>query len=203
MEWFSLAIFGLLIVISPGADFILVFKNSSRYGRKAGLLTALGIGLGVCIHVTYSVIGISHLVSQNEWLLNIVRYTGAAYLIYLGVSSLLSAKFSLPGGQEPGSQSRTGGCLLQGLLCNTLNPKTMLFFLSVFSQLISTAPDTPSMAVVYGAYLALLHIIWFGLMTYLITSARILVWLQHFGHRINQACGFGLITFGIVLSTSA
>lgn len=59
MELLSIVIFGLLIVVSPGADFVLVFKNSAMYGRKAGMLTALGIGAGVCVHISYSIIGIS------------------------------------------------------------------------------------------------------------------------------------------------
>lgn len=95
MELLSFAVFGLLIVVSPGADFVLVFKNSAIYGRKAGVLTALGIGIGVCVHITYSVIGISHLVSQNAVLFSIVKYVGAAYLIYLGVTGLVSSKLDL------------------------------------------------------------------------------------------------------------
>ena len=95
MELISFAVFGLLIVVSPGADFVLVFKNSAIFGRKAGILTALGIGIGVCVHITYSVIGISHLVSQNAVLFSIVKYIGAAYLIYLGVTGLVSSKLKL------------------------------------------------------------------------------------------------------------
>lgn len=203
MEWFSLAIFGLLIVVSPGADFVLVFKNSSLSGRKAGLLTALGIGLGVCVHITYSMIGISHLVSHNPLVLSIVKYAGAAYLIYLGVSGLMSTRLRLPSEPAQRRPNHPGGYLLQGFLCNALNPKTMLFFLSVFGQLITTPPGNQSFVIAYGAYLALLHTAWFALVAYLITSARMVEWLQKFGHRINQTCGLGLITFGITLSTSA
>lgn len=201
MEWFSLAIFGLLIVVSPGADFVLVFKNSSLSGRKAGLLTALGIGLGVCVHITYSMIGISHLVSHNHLMLSIVKYAGAAYLIYLGVSGLMSTRLNLS--SEPAQLNQQGGNLLQGFLCNALNPKTMLFFLSVFSQLLAAPTSNQAFVAAYGIYLALLHTAWFALVAYLMTSERMAEWLGKFGHRINQTCGLGLITFGIVLSTSA
>ena len=72
MEIFSLAILGILIVISPGADFILVLKNSLNQGRIAGIWTALGVSLAICVHISYSMLGISYLISQNEWLFNLV-----------------------------------------------------------------------------------------------------------------------------------
>lgn len=74
MEIISLAILGILIVISPGADFVLVLKNSINQGRKSGIWTAIGISLAICVHIGYSMLGISYLISQNEWLFNIVRY---------------------------------------------------------------------------------------------------------------------------------
>lgn len=88
MELISLAILGLLIVISPGADFVLVLKNSLNHGRSAGIWTAIGISLAITIHITYSLLGISYLISQNEMLFNAIRYAGAAYLIYLGIKGI-------------------------------------------------------------------------------------------------------------------
>ncbi|WP_413485318.1 LysE family translocator [Shewanella baltica] len=203
MELLSFAVFGLLIVVSPGADFVLVFKNSAIYGRKAGVLTALGIGIGVCVHITYSVIGISHLVSQNAVLFSIVKYVGAAYLIYLGVTGLVSSKLDLDYEKTNVQPTQTRKYIFQGFLCNTLNPKTMIFFLSVFSQLISSDNESMSFAITYGFYIAFLHAAWFCIVAYLVTSKHASNMLKRFGHRINQACGFGLIAFGAILSTNA
>jgi len=203
MELLSFAVFGLLIVVSPGADFVLVFKNSAIYGRKAGILTALGIGIGVCVHITYSVIGISHFISQNAVLFSVVKYAGAAYLIYLGVTGLISSKLNLDYDNTKAHPSHARKWLFQGFLCNVLNPKTMIFFLSVFSQLISSNNEGMPFVISYGVYIALLHMAWFCIVAYLVTSVQASKILQKFGNRINQVCGFGLIVFGATLSIKA
>lgn len=92
MEFLSLAALGILIVISPGADFVLVLKNSLNQGRQAGIWTAAGVSAAICVHIGYSMLGISYLISQNEVLFNLVRYCGAAYLIYIGVKSIITQK---------------------------------------------------------------------------------------------------------------
>jgi RhtB (resistance to homoserine/threonine) family protein len=200
MEIISFAIFGLLIVISPGADFVLVFQNSLGRGRKAGLFTALGVGVGVCVHVTYSILGISHLISQNIFLFSIVKYAGSAYLIYLGMMELLRSKLKLVQKEVEHEKGSVVGCFTQGFFCNLLNPKTMLFFLSVFSQLISSENDNMSFVLMYGLYIALLHGAWFCLMAVVVTSERVSVLFERFSRRISQVCGAGLITFGALLS---
>ncbi len=136
MEIIGLAILGLLIVVSPGADFVLVLKNSMNLGRKAGIYTAVGISLAICVHIGYSMLGISYLISQNELLFSLVRYTGSAYLIFLGIKSILTASEKLDAIESAKVEVSPLQYLAQGFLCNVLNPKTMLFFLSIFSQVI-------------------------------------------------------------------
>ncbi|MFT2110752.1 LysE family translocator [Marinomonas sp. 2405UD68-3] len=203
MELISVLVFGVLIVISPGADFVLVFKNSVEYGRKAGLLTAFGIGIGVCVHVTYSIVGISHFISQNDVLFDLVKYAGSAYLIYLGVSGFFSSKLNVNDQTEEKNTTNKLNYFTEGLLCNVLNPKTMLFFLSVFSQLISSDNDSGTFVIVYGLYIAVLHGIWFSFVSLFVTSNYASDVFQRFGRRINQICGMGLILFGVVLALKA
>ncbi|RQW61109.1 LysE family translocator [Vibrio viridaestus] len=205
MELTSYLILGLLIVISPGADFVLVLKNSLSRGRTAGVLTGIGIGMGVCIHITYSILGISHLLSQNMVIFNIIKYAGSAYLIYLGITGIFGSKtaFDAKHSIAPKEAVPLRRYFAQGFLCNMLNPKTMLFFLSVFSQLVSVDGDnSTSFTLLYGVYMSALHIIWFCLVAFLVTSESALAILHNAGHRINQACGFGLIAFGSALSLS-
>ncbi|QMV14979.1 LysE family translocator [Vibrio spartinae] len=205
MEITSYIILGLLIVVSPGADFVLVVKNSLSSGRKAGLLTGLGIGIGVCVHISYSILGISHLLSQNIIVFSMIKYAGSAYLIYLGITGIFCSKLTLNRNaiSAPQATHKARKYFTQGFFCNMLNPKTMLFFLSVFSQLIS--PDTDnntSFALIYGLYISALHILWFCLVAYLMTSKKILSVFQSVGHRVNQVCGVGLVAFGATLSLS-
>ena len=203
MESLSYVLLGCLIVISPGADFVLVFKNSLSSGRRAGVLTGLGIGVGVCIHIIYSILGIGYLISQNLLLFSIIKYAGSAYLIYLGVMSILQANQPLLPQIQPMTPSCSNGrkYFFQGFLCNMLNPKTMLFFLSVFSQLVPSSPESSSLfALIYGVYISLLHILWFCLVALFVTSHKAQTLFDSVGRRINQACGVGLITFGVTLS---
>ncbi len=92
LELVSVITITLLAVISPGADFAMVSRNSMFLSRRAGLLTALGISLGVLVHVSYSMLGIGLLISQSILLFNLVKFAGAAYLIWLGIGMLRSRK---------------------------------------------------------------------------------------------------------------
>ncbi|MGF1698977.1 LysE family translocator [Photobacterium makurazakiensis] len=200
MELLSLAIFGILIVISPGADFVLVLKNSLNQGRKAGVWTAIGISLAICVHISYSLLGISYLISQNAALFASIKYAGAAYLIFIGIKGLISdsAEVELSAGEE--NNVSAPQFLMQGFLCNVLNPKTMLFFLSIFSQLISPDMDENSTALLYGGYMIIVHALWFSLVAILFTSKALQSPLFRMKKRLNQACGAGLITFGSLLA---
>ncbi|MEZ8273411.1 LysE family translocator [Vibrio splendidus] len=200
MEWLSLAVLGLLIAISPGADFVLVLKNSVNQGRKAGIWTAIGVSLAICVHISYSMLGICYLISQNEQLFDMIRYAGAAYLIYLGLKGILSADNKLAPMEGAKQITSVWRYLAQGFLCNVLNPKTMLFFLSIFSQVISPDAENQHVALGYGLYMIVLHGLWFGVVAMLFTSSTLQKHLLRAKKRLNQACGVGLVSFGLALA---
>ncbi len=134
-ELIAVALFTLLAVISPGADFAMVTRSSYAQGRKAGLAAAVGIALGVQVHVLYTVLGIAVIISQSPALFLIMKVLGAGYLIYLGYKSLTNTRrISLDG------VGRSAAGVLQalrtGFLTNALNPKTMLFVISAFTQVV-------------------------------------------------------------------
>ena len=203
MDVISLALLGVLIVIIPGADFVLVLKNSLNLGRKAGILTAIGISLAIGVHIGYSLLGISYLISQNEWLYRLVRYAGAAYLVYLGIKSVFGV--GSPPDAETSSRKaiKTWHYLLQGFLCNVLNPKTMLFFLSVFSQVISPDVGNSHLTLFYGGYMVLLHGLWFCAVAILFTSHVLQARLSTVKTALNKICGTGLVVFGTLLAIKA
>lgn len=198
MEIVSLVILGILIVVSPGTDFVLILKNSINNGRKAGCFTALGISLAIAIHIGYLLLGIGYLVSHNQWLFNLIRYAGAIYLIYLGGKGLLCAAntFTIKPDEEVTESNLH--FLAQGFLCNVLNPKTMLFFLSIFSQVMALDASGTT-ALLYGLYIMLLHLLWFSLVALLLTSKALQKRLMKAQKKLNQMCGLGLIGFGVAL----
>lgn len=85
---FTVALIHLLAVISPGPDFIMITRNSLIYSRRTGIYSAIGLGLGILVHVTYSLVGIGLLISKSILLFNTIKYLGAAYLIYIGYKSI-------------------------------------------------------------------------------------------------------------------
>ncbi|MBY0443948.1 MAG: LysE family transporter, partial [Burkholderiales bacterium] len=160
-EIFAVALITILAVISPGADFAMVTRNSYLYGRKAGLLAALGIALGVQIHVMYTMLGVGLIISQSPALFTVIKIAGAIYLIYIGYTtftskSKLNIDLSADAGLSPFAALRNG------FLTNALNPKTTLFVVSTYTQVVN--PSTPlAQQIAYGLFMSLAHGLWFSL----------------------------------------
>lgn len=128
-----------LVMVSPGPDMVVVMRNTLVGGHAAGLKTSLGVLAGNLVHISYCVIGIGWLISKSILAFGIVKYAGAAYLVYLGVMSFLSSKKSLDISNVDSEHSdRTW--FLQGFVNNVLNPKGTLFYLGVFTVVI--LPET-------------------------------------------------------------
>ena len=87
-ELLTVSIIAIFMAISPGADFIMVTRNSIFYGRKAGLYSSLGISAAIWLHITYSIAGLAVIISKSILLFSILKYFGAAYLIYIGYKNI-------------------------------------------------------------------------------------------------------------------
>jgi threonine/homoserine/homoserine lactone efflux protein len=126
----------LLINLSPGPDMIYTAARSLSQGIRAGIFSALGIFAGCLFHITAAVFGLSKIIEQSVLLFSIVKYAGAAYLIFLGVRSFLNSR---KGKKEIEALPTLTGrkIFLQGMLTNILNPKVAIFFLSFLPQFIN------------------------------------------------------------------
>ena len=89
-EWIAVITITTLACISPGPDFAMVSRNGLLLSRRAGVLTAVGIGMGVLVHVCYTLLGLGLVLQQTLWLFSALKLAGAAYLVYLGVKMLRS-----------------------------------------------------------------------------------------------------------------
>ena len=127
-----------LCMLSPGPDMILVMRNTLTGSRRCGGLTALGVLTGNMVHIGYCTLGIALLLSQSPVAFNVLRVASAIYLVYLGVQSLRSANTTRA--ESEASPGRVpANAYWQGFVNNVLNPKGSLFYLGVFTQLIT--PD--------------------------------------------------------------
>ena len=153
----------LLAAASPGPDFALVTRQSLLYGRRAGLLASIGIALGLSIHIAYSAAGLAAVIAHSAHWMTAIKLLGGCYLIFLGVRSLRSR----PAVEVPDQEVRTltGSALAQiagGFLCNAFNPKAPIYFLALFTVVLS--PDLPAVTLaIYGLWLMVLQWLWFSL----------------------------------------
>ena len=203
MEFMTVALVHLLAVASPGPDFAVVVRESVAQGRRAGSWTALGVGCGIFVHVAYSLLGIGLIVSQSIVLFNLFKWLAAAYLVYLGWRALRARPMSLEaidGTNAPVARS-AGRAFVIGFVTNGLNPKATLFFLSLFTVVIS--PDTPLLVQAgYGLYLAGATALWFLLVAWLFSRGRVRAGFARMGHWFDRLTGAVLIGLGARLALS-
>ncbi|HDS1757836.1 LysE family transporter [Pseudomonas sp. M5] len=198
-ELFAIALFTLLAVVSPGADFAMVTRSSYAQGRKAGLAAAVGIALGVQVHVLYTVLGIAVVISQSPALFLAMKMLGAGYLIYLGYQSLTSTTRISLDCQE----SAVGllAALRTGFLTNALNPKTMLFVISAYTQVVQ--PGSPlALDFAYGAFMSLAHWAWFSLVAVFFSYAGLRKVMIERQRLVDRLIGVALIGLGLAVAVS-
>lgn len=205
-EWIGVALIVWLAAASPGPDFIISVRNSVLHSQKAGIFTALGIGLGILVHVTYCILGIAALISQSVLLFSLIKYAGAAYLIYIGIKALRSKGFGdkrIVGDHEENTRSDIPvfKALQNGFLTNLLNPKATMFFFALYSQVIDT--DTPVfIQSLYGITAAIVATAWFTIVAVILNQRHIRRSFLNFSKWIDRICGGLLIALGIKLAIS-
>ncbi|PIQ77601.1 amino acid transporter [Candidatus Peregrinibacteria bacterium CG11_big_fil_rev_8_21_14_0_20_46_8] len=192
----------ILGMMSPGPDMAIVTRNALKYNRRIALFTTLGIVLGLMVHVSYSLLGLSVIIKQSILLFNLVKYLGAAYLIYIGLKSLRAKpqplhEIQAQVGKAARAQTITSGAALRmGFLCNVLNPKATLFLFSLFTQVM--APNTPLLIQsLYGFFILGTALMWFGALALLFSHADIKQRFAKIQHHIERAFGAILIALGL------
>lgn len=202
-ELWSVTVVAVFMAISPGADFAMVTRNSLFHSRRAGVLSALGVGLAIWVHVAYSIAGLAVVVSSSILLFSVLKYLGAAYLIYIGWKTFKSSPEPQERDAEQPPAMTDFEALRNGFVCNALNPKTTIFFMSIFTQVIDAGTPV-SVQVVYGAVISVAHLLWFSFVAVMLTQPVLLTRFNRSRKYIERAVGCVLMAFGIkVAATSA
>ncbi len=137
----------LVLLAIPGPAVLYVTSRSIGLGRSAGLVSALGIGVGTLVHVAAAAVGLSALLMSSAAIFGLVKYLGAAYLIYLGVQKLRGAESLDLSGEAPRANlSRVFG---QGVIVNILNPKTALFFFAFLPQFVDPSRGNVALQILF------------------------------------------------------
>jgi len=187
----------LLAVMSPGPDLAVVLKWSLSQGKKSALFTAFGISIGVLVHVFYSIVGLAIIISQSILLFNVIKYIGAAYLLWIGLRSVFSRSKTA---ETQNKFDKTKKSSLEGfrvgLFTNVLNPKATLFFLSLFTQVISI--ETSSLTKLgYGLEMTVVTFLWFGLVAIVMTRSTVQTIFYKAKDYIDKLFGTILIGLGL------
>jgi threonine/homoserine/homoserine lactone efflux protein len=130
----------LALNFAPGSDMLYVLGRSLGQGRKAGVVSALGIFAGCLVHITAAALGLAALLEASATAYNVIRYAGAAYLLYLGVRMFLSKDLQnelSPGASPP--PTSLSRIFTQGVITNILNPKVAMFFVAFLPQFVNAA----------------------------------------------------------------
>jgi len=193
----SFAFASLVLIALPGPDFALITRNALVGCRSGGLRTTLGGAAGLTVHATAAAMGLSALLAASSTAYATLKLVGVAYLVYLGLKSLLSA----PPDEVAKPARSKGHWFAQGFLSSALNVKVALFFLTFLPQFLPTTGSTLFVALGLSAIFAAIYVAWFsglvllvGQVSGVLSRPRVKAWME-------RVAGSALVMFGIRLAT--
>ncbi len=187
----------LLAMISPGPDFLIVIRNSVKYSPGIGRATAVGIALGLVVHMSYCILGIGLIISQSIVLFNLIKYLGAAYLICMGIMSFISKEEDLDLSSKKAQKSiAPKEAIKMGFYVNALNPKATLAFVSLFSAFVT--PQTPmSFQLTFATFVVISAVMWFSLVASIFTIQKVQRAFNKAKTRVDRTIGIVLVSLGL------
>lgn len=193
----------LLAAASPGPDFVLVSQQTLSRGKRAGFLCSVGIALGLSIHILYSAFGLAAVIAASDQWFWVIKLLGAAYLLYLGIQGLRAKPATVEATEtEVMAQSSAMKTIAMGFLCNALNPKAPIYFVSLFTLVLS--PDMPLYQLaIYGVWMMIIQLAWFSFVVALLSRPQINLRFKRMGHWLDRLFGVAIIALGIKVLTTA
>ncbi|MDO4936342.1 MAG: LysE family translocator [Sutterellaceae bacterium] len=195
-----------LIVVMPGPDFAIVSKVALTQGRLAGCACAIGVACGILIHTLLAIVGISAVVAHSVTLFSALKWIGAAYLFWLGIQAV-RASFSQSKATavdfpqlQAVPETTLSRLWLQGFLCNVLNPKAVLFFLTFLPQFMTPHEDLTPQFLILGGILMSFCAIWFSSLSFLLGYIGEIFKKPRFQNWLNRVTGGIFLLFGLKLA---
>ncbi|WP_232666150.1 LysE family translocator [Pseudonocardia sp. TRM90224] len=197
-----LAFLGVLVVVlcTPGPDFAVVLRHALRSPRR-GALAAAGVVCGLGVHTTAAGLGLSALVTAHPDVLVVIRYAGAAYLVWLGVQAIRAAIAACgePTEDPPGSARP----FVDGFAGNLLNPKALLFFLGLIPQFVVPGPAVTAQILVLAGSTVAASVVWWSVVVLLAAQGRAAMRRRPVRRSVDGIAGTALIGVAIGVATAA
>jgi threonine/homoserine/homoserine lactone efflux protein len=194
----------IVLILTPGQDTFFILGRSLTGGRSAGVAAALGISAGTIIHTLAAALGLSALLATSQSAFTVVKFAGAAYLIYIGVRAILSRANGLPGADAAAETGGHWAAFRQGIITNVLNPKVALFFLALMPQFIAaTSTQKVAAFLVLGLTFVSLGALWCTILA--VAAARLrgaFLRRPSMASILNRIAGVMFIGLGVRLATA-
>lgn len=184
-----------LAVMSPGPDFAIVSRQALAHGRAAGMRTAAGVACGLSIHVGYGLFGLAWAIHRYPPLLVLLRYLGAALLLWIGWGALRARPGAPPTADAAPAAARDFGV---GFFTNALNVKAMLFFVALGSAVAAASAGT-GLRLALGAWMVFATGAWFCFLAWTLGHPGVRARLFAYRHWIDRVMGVVLLVLGLAL----
>ncbi|WP_175987140.1 LysE family translocator [Bacillus sp. Marseille-Q1617] len=197
-EFLTFLLLSLFVVMSPGIDTALLTKRTISDGKADGFKMALGIAAGCLVHTVAAAFGLSAILMKSAAAFEVVKYVGAVYLIYLGVTSFVKKKETSAEITDTAAVKRSA--FKQGLFTNVFNPKVAVFFLTFLPQFVTAESQAAGQLVLMGGVYSLLSIGWFFVYVFFINYLRSWLMTPSVQGWMERVTGAVLIGFGLKLA---
>jgi threonine efflux protein len=202
---FTVVLIGVFAVfipalILPGPDFVAVVRSSISHGTRAGLLTTLGVSCGLCLYATLSLLGLSAILVEYQWLTWTIRILGGTYLFYLGIKLIRATPQTIEILDETPSERHNA--ITFGFLVTLTNPKAIVLFASVFATAVTPTTTMPQMVLMIGM-VTIASLMWYSLVSVFMSSEPVINRFQNAKHWIERAAGVCFIAIGCKILADA
>lgn len=192
----------VLFVLTPGIETVFLINKSISQGRRSGVYTSFGLNTGALVHTLFGALGLSIMVAKSAIFFALIKYLGAAYLIYLGVTKVMSKKGLITEANEGQKKDSAKSNFTSGFITNILNPKVALFFIAFFPQFITpTEIENPVPFMILGVIYATMTTVWYLVLTsFAGTFSTKIKENKKMGVRLNKISGAIFVLMGIQIA---
>ncbi|MFL2520155.1 MAG: LysE family translocator [Alphaproteobacteria bacterium] len=192
--WLQFAAVCVAGAMSPGPSLALVIRNSTKFSRIAGLMTAIGHGLGMGIYAVFAVTGLVIVITTNVYLFQLIQILGICFLLYFGIQFILQKSNEI----IIDDNQKNINSFIQGFSISILNPKILIWFAAIFSQFVSVNGTFTSNSILVLTA-SIIDCIWYVIVALVVTSYGLNNFFQKRIDIIQKVSGFILVLIGIIL----
>ncbi len=197
LEFLTIAILHLFAVASPGPDFLLVTRQCLRFDRTVAIWASAGIATGILFHSFIAITGVTLIISSNPEVFKWLKVLASIYIAYLGYLSIFKSSTSVSDEDKKDNENYVGSFTL-GLITNILNPKAILFFITVFTAVVDVS-TTQLLLGLYGLYMSITTFIWFTGISYIFSNQGLRDRYKQFIPFFEKGIGIVLIIIAVGL----